>query len=32
LLNGCGWGLCEPIREQRPAEARGAIKVPLPYH
>jgi hypothetical protein len=22
----------EPSREQRPAEARGAIKVPLPYH
>src|SRR4051812_47862045 len=26
-------GCCsEPIREQRPAEARGTIKVPLRYH
>src|ERR1700694_146449 len=32
LRRGCGWGLCEPIREQRPAEARGSIKVPLRYH
>src|ERR1700733_14263240 len=30
--NGCGWVLKEPMREQRPAEARGPIKVPVRYH
>src|SRR3954453_21841667 len=32
LQIGCGWVLQEPIREQRPAEARGTMKVPMRYH